>query len=234
MQMKVKMKLTGKKRETHDTYTLTFESPDRPDFRPGQFFMLEFMRPEKIPKRSYSVSSSPTRKGSIEFTIKQMPEGWISKLLNDAKPGEEFLLDGPWGHFIFDGSAMKEIVMFSAGSGIAPFRCFCQYIIDKKLPTKATLVYGNKTAEDIICRADLLDFRKKIPGMELVMALSREQKEGYRFGRIDDALAKEIVTRQSADASYFICGPPAMVADVEQLLLANGVAKEKIKTEKYG
>ena len=228
------MKLVKTEQETHDTHTLTFESPERPDFRPGQFFMIEFMRPEKIPKRSYSVASSPTKKGIIELTVKQMPDGWISKLLNGAKPGEEFMLDGPWGHFIFDDQKMNEIVLLSAGSGIAPFRGFCQYIIDRKLPTKVTLAYGNKTGEDVICRHELVEFAERIKGMKLILTLSREEKPGYRFGRIDDALVKEITSAGSSDACYFICGPPPMVTDTEQLLIANGIAKERIKTEKYG
>src|SRR3989344_6005658 len=232
--MKVKMKLTESKPETHDTHTLRFESAERPDFKPGQFFMIEFMRTEKIPKRSYSVASSPTKKGILELTVKQMPDGWISKLLNEAKPGEEFMLDGPWGHFIFGPAKMHNIILLSAGSGIAPFRGFCQFIIDNKLSTKVTLVYSNKTEEDIICKQDLLGFAKQIKEMELVLTLSREQKEGYRSGRIDDAAIKDIISRRGADAYYFICGPPVMVADTEKLLLENGILKERIKTEKYG
>ena len=124
--------------------------------------------------------------------------------------------------------------MIAAGSGIAPFRCFCQYIIDKNLPTRTTLVYGNKTEDDIICRQDFLDFEKQIRGMKLTFILSREEKEGYHFGRIDDALIKKILSEQSANANFFICGPPAMVSDTEKLLMENGIGKERIKTEKYG
>lgn len=231
--MKVKMRLVKAKPETHDAKTLTFESPERPDYKPGQFFMIEFTRPEKIPKRSYSVSSSPTRKGVLELTVKAMSEGYVSKLLNEAKEGEEFMLDGPWGHFIFEPEKMPEIVLIAAGSGIAPFRCFCQYIIDNKLQTKVTFYYSNKTEEDIICRQDLDDFARKIPGMKLVYCLTREQKPGFHCGRIDADCISGIV-KENAKAFYFICGPPAMVADTEALLAADGVAKERIKTEKYG
>ena len=226
------MKLIKKNSETHDTCTLTFEG-DRPDFRPGQFFMIEIMRKEKIPKRSYSVSSSPTRQGMLELTIKEMPNGFISKLLCDAKVGEEFMLDGPWGHFIFDEDKMHEVVMLSAGSGIAPFRAMCEYIIDKKLSTKVTLAYSNRTREDIICRKDLEAFAAKIPNMKLILALTREQCDGFYCGRIDAKMVKQVIS-ENKNPFYFICGPPEMVSGTEQLLLSCGVSKEKIKTEKYG
>jgi ferredoxin-NADP reductase len=231
--MKLKMKLVNTKIETHDSKTLTFESPDRPDFKPGQFFMIEFMRQEKIPKRSYSVSSSPTRKGILEFTVKAMPNGYVSKLLNEAKVGEEFMLDGPWGHFVFESEKMPEIVLIAAGSGIAPFRCFCQYIIDNKLKTKVSLYYSNKTEADIICRHDLDEFAKKIPGMKLVYYLTREKKYGFECGHIDSNSISEIV-KNNPSAYYFICGPPQMVVDVEAMLYENKISKDKVKTEKYG
>lgn len=231
--MKFKAKLSQLKKETHDTFTLTFDCPERPDFKPGQFFMIEFLRKEKTPKRSYSCSSSPERKGILEFTIKQMPEGYVSKLLTSAPIGEEFLIDGPWGHFVFEHEKMQEVVLLAAGSGIAPFRCFCQYIIDKNLETKVSLYYSNKTEEDIICKADFDDFVKKIKEMKLVYCLSREEKQGYYYGRIDSKLIKNVV-KENKGAYYFICGPPAMVFDTEKLLIQEQIAKEMIKTEKYG
>ncbi|MEM4326946.1 MAG: FAD-dependent oxidoreductase, partial [Candidatus Diapherotrites archaeon] len=220
--MKFKAKLLKVKQETHDSYTLTFECPERPDFKPGQFFMIEFLRKEKIPKRSYSCSSSPERKGILEFTIKQMPEGYVSKLLTTAPLGEEFLLDGPWGHFVFEPEKMKKIVLLAAGSGIAPFRCFCQYVLDKNLDTQVSLYYSNKTEQDIICKNDFDEFAKKIKGIKLVYCLSREERKGYYFGRIDSKLIKKIV-EENKESYYFICGPPAMVLDTEKILIENNV-----------
>lgn len=230
---KFKGRILSSKTETPDTKTITLESADRPDFRPGQFFMLEFGRKEKIPKRSYSTSSSPTRKGILEFTVKQMPDGYVSKLLNDAPVGEELMIDGPWGHFVFDEAKMPEIAMLAAGSGIAPFRCFCQYMLDRKLSTKAILVYSNKTESDIICRKDFDEFVEKIPGLKVIYSLTREEKAGFVCGRIDMPCITDIL-RELPNAFFFICGPPAMVSDTEKLVSEAGVPKERIRTEKYG
>ena len=230
--MKSKMKLVEVKTETSDTKTLTFKG-ERPNYKAGQFFIIEFMRKEKIPKRSYSVSSSPARKGILELTVKALPDGYVSKLLNGAKIGEKFILDGPWGHFAFDDATMPEIVMIGAGSGIAPFRAICQFILDRGLKTKATLVYSARTFEDIIFRDELADFGKKIKNMSLRITLSREERQGFHSGRIDESMVKKIAAK-SPSADYFICGPPQMVSGTEKMLIANGILPEKIKMEKYG
>jgi len=231
--MKQKMLVVKKTQETPDTVTITFKGEQKVDFKPGQFYMFELMVEGKPVKRAYSISSSPARNEMLEITVKQMPFGKVSTQLCGINAGDEITADGPFGHFVFDPENMKEIVLIAAGSGIAPFRCFCQYITDKKLPTKVTLVYGNKTEEDIICRKDLEEFGRKIKGMKLVFTLSREEKKGFRHGRIDDALIKEIVS-EKAGANFFICGPPEMVQGTKKLLEDNGIAKEKIKVEVYG
>ena len=231
--MKQKMKVVKITKETHDTVTITLKGEEKLDFKPGQFIMIELLSEEKIPKRAYSLSSSPTRNDSLDITIKEMPDGWISKILNEIKEGEEIMVDGPYGHFVFDPETMKEIVLLGAGSGIAPFRGFSHFLIDKKLQTRVTFVYSNKTEEDIIFHKQLLEFQKAISNLELILCLSREEKKDFRKGSIDEELIKEILDKHK-DANYFICGPPKMVSGTKELLEKNGVTKEKIKVEIYG
>ncbi|MCR4335986.1 MAG: FAD-binding oxidoreductase [archaeon] len=231
--MKQKMKIVKVTRETPDTNTLSFQGAEKMDFKPGQFLMIEFLRKEKIPKRAYSISSSPTRNENVEITVKEMPGGWVSKLLNECNKEEEFLIDGPYGHFIFDEKEMKEIVMIGAGSGVAPYRGFCHYIIDKKIPIKATFVYSSKTEEDVIFLNQLRKFEKQIPNLDLILTLTREEKKGFHNGRIDDVMIKEIISKYN-DPYFFLCGPPKMVQSVKELILANGIDKDKVKQEIYG
>ena len=231
--MNQKMKVLKIEKETHDTVTLTLKGDEKLDFKPGQFIMIELISEGKIPKRAYSLSSSPTRNDTLEITVKEMRDGWISKLLNEIKEGEELIVTGPYGHFVFDPETMKEIVLLGAGSGIAPFRGFSHFLIDKKLSTKVTFVYSNKTEEDIIFHKQLVEFEKAIPNMELMLCLSREKKEGFVEGRITEKLVKKIMAKHK-DPNYFICGPPKMVSGTKELLEKNGVVKEKIKVEIYG
>ena len=230
---KEKMTVSATKKETRDAATLTLKSSKKMDFKPGQFLMIELQAPEKFPKRAYSISSSPTKNETLQITVKEMPDGYVSKALNNAKKGDEALVDGPFGHFIFDPEKMGEIVLLAAGSGIAPFRCFMQYIVDKKLSTKVFFVYGCRTEEDLIFREELRGYAKKIPNCSLVFTLSREEKEGYRHGRIDESLLGEIVAKHPK-AFYFICGPPAMVSSVKEILGNKGIEKERVKIEVYG
>ncbi|HZX19503.1 MAG TPA: FAD-binding oxidoreductase [archaeon] len=231
--MQQKMKIAKVTKETHDTVTLSLKGAEQIPFKPGQFIMIELLRQEKIPKRAYSISSSPTRTNFLEITIKEMPDGWISKILNTVKDGEELNVSGPFGHFVFDEEKMPEIVMLAAGSGIAPFRCFCQYVQDKKLSTKIIFAYANKTTGDIIFEKQLKEFAKKLKNMELILTLSREEKAGYRSGRIDEQLIGEIVAKKK-NAYYFICGPPKMVEATKAMLIQNGIEKEKVKVEVFG
>ncbi|MCR4369230.1 MAG: FAD-binding oxidoreductase [archaeon] len=231
--LKQKVKITRVTKETLDTATITMKGDAPFDFKPGQFVMVQLLGKETVPKRAYSISSSPTRNETLEITVKQMPDGWVSKLLNGVRAGDEMMVDGPYGHFVFDPEKMKSIVLLAAGSGIAPFRCFCQYIEDKKLGTKVHFVYSSKTEEDIIFRDTLKGFAKRNKNLSLLLTLTREEKEGYHSGRIDEEMVKDI-TKKNPGAFYFICGPPKMVAGTKALLEAAGIPKEGIKVEIYG
>ncbi|PIN84721.1 MAG: hypothetical protein COV47_05915 [Candidatus Diapherotrites archaeon CG11_big_fil_rev_8_21_14_0_20_37_9] len=233
--LKQMMKIVRIKKETHDTTTISLKGEQKLDFKPGQFVMVDLLLEQdgkKVPKRAYSISSSPT-KDVLEITVKEMPDGWVSKLLNNVQEGQELMVDGPYGHFIFDSDKMNSLVLLAAGSGIAPFRCFSQYLIDKKLDIKVYFVYSNKKEEDIICHKELVEYGKQLPNMQQVFCLSREEKEGFYYSRIDEALISKIISSHK-DSVYFICGPPKMVAGTKKILEDSGIAKEQIKVEVFG
>ncbi len=230
--------------ETHDTVTLRFgfSKEKRISFIPGQFVMMAVGTEKEgkptVVKRSYSVASSPT-KDYLDLTIKAMPNGFISKQIQNTKEGEQFEITGPFGHFAFNDKEMPEIVLIGAGSGISPLRCIIQYIQAKHLKTKAALIYSNKTPDDIIFKKELLEMNDEIQNFTLYLTITRpEEMENFRkwtghTGRIDEAFLKECVS-DVKKPFYFLCGPPEFVKSMETLLLELTVPKEKIKKEVYG
>ncbi|MBI5392535.1 oxidoreductase [Candidatus Woesearchaeota archaeon] len=230
--------------ETHDTKTLRFGfSKDKSiSFIPGQFVMIavptEKNGKQTVVKRSYSVASSPA-KDYLDLTVKAMPNGFISKQLQDTEVGQEFDITGPFGHFTFNEKEMQEIVLIGAGSGISPLRCIVQYIQDKELETKATLIYSNKTPDDIIFKKELLEMNDEMQNFSLQLTITRpEEMEKFRqwtghTGRIDATFLQECIA-DIKKPYYFLCGPPEFVNAMETLLIELGIDKEKIKKEVYG
>ncbi|MGB3755957.1 MAG: FHA domain-containing protein [Rivularia sp. (in: cyanobacteria)] len=80
--------------ETHDVKTFRFVTspPTKFDYKPGQFVTLDLEIDGKSVKRSYSISSTPSRPHNLEITVKRVPAptdipdvppGLVSNWLND-------------------------------------------------------------------------------------------------------------------------------------------------------
>jgi len=216
------------------------------DFKPGQFIMIELDLEDqegftveegksKTQKRAFSISSSPTEKEYLELTVKP-PENasFVSKYLIDCvKVGDIFKIKGPYGLFVFDKEkSAKNVMLIGAGSGIAPLISVIRYINTNKLDINCKLLFANKIEEEILWREELESIAKNNSKFLYEFTLTREDWQGTK-GRID----KEMILRSIdnlEETDFYLCGPPEMVKNIQQILLDFGVVKDKIKREMYG
>lgn len=222
--------------ETPSTKTLVFDiSHVDFDFYPGQYVMLNVPYQGQILKRAYSIASPPTQKETLELTIKKVPQGRASAYLTEmVKEGDEFLIKGPYGKFIWIPPMGTSLVLIGAGSGIVPLMCILRYIISAGLEhVKATLLYSSTHYEEIIYRQEL-ERMEKHSNIKIVHTLTRSYPPDWKgyTGRINPSM----LLREVEDIPvhlYYLCGPPAFVEDVSSMLLELGVDREQIRKEKY-
>jgi len=226
------------KTETPTTKTLVFDTAGLDfNFYPGQYVMLEVPYPPtgEVLKRAYSIASPPTKKNTLELTIKRVPNGRASAFLTqEVKVGDRFKIKGPYGKFIWLPEMSKNIVLIGAGSGIVPLMCMLRYIRDAGLyDVFATLLYSNTHYDEIIYREELEDLDKH-HNIKVVHTLTREVPESWKgyTGRINEDMIKREVEDLSENL-YYLCGPPAFVDDMSAILESLGVDKDRIKKEKY-
>ncbi|MCS7307603.1 MAG: ferredoxin reductase [Aquificaceae bacterium] len=222
--------------ETPTTKTLVFDLNGLDfDFYPGQYVMLNVPYKGEILKRAYSIASPPTQKNTLELTVKKVPDGRASVVLTEeTKEGEQFLIKGPYGKFVWVPEMGTKLVLLGAGSGIVPLMCMLRYIISAKLEhVRATLLYSNTHYEEIIYREELQDMEKH-PNIKVVHTLTRSHPPNWKgyTGRINaDMVRKEV--QDIPNSLYYLCGPPKFVDDMANILAELGVDKHSIKKEKY-
>ena len=219
--------------DTPDTKTFRFLADV--DYIPGQYFIISYKTlkegMEKEIKRSYSLSSSPTEKGFLDFTIKLYPQGEFTPLIFSKKPGEKFGLLGPIGKFVFDENC-KKVAFLGAGSGITPLRSMMKYCIDKKLPIDLVLLYSSKTPQDIIFREEF-EVWNSIENVNCVNTITRPDGNVWegQTGRISTDLVKKHVDVESSN--FYICGPPEFVSNMVNILRELKVPEDKIRKEQW-
>jgi len=223
--------------QTSDSKTLRFIVPnDRMlSTRPGQFLTFSFLFDGKKVTRSYSICSSPARSGYVEITPKRVSQGCASVFLNDrASVGLTVEANGPFGHFCFDESKHRSVVLLAAGSGITPMMAMLRYVDDLCLETTATLLYCVRTSRDIMFERELDQLRSRLKNFQYHVLLSQPQAEwsGPR-GHVSREFIEDTV-KDLASPDFFLCGPPQFMDAARTMLTGLGVNPERITQESFG
>jgi glycine betaine catabolism B len=197
-------------------------------FLPGQFIFVHMTLNNEKLKRAYSIASSPLDKEFIEITIKKQTPGTFSVYMVDsAKEGDLLEISGPFGKFNYQDT-LKEVVFIAGGVGVAPFRGIIRYILQKKLPTKVTLLYSTRTRNEIIYRNELDSINSH--NIKIKYTLTRDETWDGHKGRIDEAFILENLNN-AKDKIYFLCGPLEFIRSTVDILITMGVDNTSIKRD---
>jgi ring-1,2-phenylacetyl-CoA epoxidase subunit PaaE len=210
-------------------------------FTPGQFLTLKATIGAESVRRSYSICSSTQRlsaHGDIEVGIKPVEGGVFSNWATLLKPGDTLDVMPPEGRFTPRLTGAVHRVGWAAGSGITPLLSIIASTLAGETDSTFTLVYCNQRSSSILFNEALQDLKDRYPArLNLIHLLSRQAQEVALFnGRLDAAKVSELLTSLIPVASIaetFICGPEAMIEGCEQALLAAGVPRERIHSERF-
>ena len=224
--------------ETPDTVTLNlFASGERMDYQAGQFITIrpqqfpalaslcsyfEDMKGKKEPGRAYSLTSAPHEK-QLAITVKaetyvkgqtKYPPLLSPFLTYSVKPGMGFKATGIGGPYVLPpdvDTRSDHIVHVCAGSGIVPNYALLKFCLETGMSQRHTLIYGNKTWDDIIFRHQINELAARFPDkFRLIHSISREKRAmpglDIRHGRVGEELLREVI-EDPGSCEIFSCGP---------------------------
>jgi len=219
------------------TLRLVAANGDRlPPFQAGQYINL-FVEIDGVrTSRPYSISSSPTQTAYYDITVRRVPDGFVSiYLLDEVKTGQFFNSTAPAGNFyhnpLFHGD---DLVFIAGGSGITPFMSMIREVTDRDLDRRVHLVYGSRTADDIIFEKTLTRLAAAHGNLTVSTVISEPGPDytgpqGFITGDLLQDLLGVV-----AGQMFYICGPGAMYAFVEAELAKLTIPRRRIRVEVYG
>lgn len=227
---------TSKRLMARDVYELEFTKPVGFSFTAGQYVLIDvplIENPMDLQTRAFSIASAPSE-NALLFAMKMKKGGrasrWIEEVVN---AGTEATMKGPFGRFVLDTKSQKDILMVATSTGIVPFLSILRAMLGHPIPVRIDLVFGVFSEQDLFWQKELEDLARQLGNVYLHLALSDPSPswKGHR-GWVQSLIPK-IVTDFS-NRKLYICGNPAMTADVKKLALGEwGVGKEDVHMEGY-
>jgi len=217
-----------------------------PNFTPGQYVALglygsaprkeglplEDTPPpaEKIIKRAYSIGSSPEDKNSLEFYIAIVPDGALTSRIALLNPGERlYIAPRITGTFTLNEAPEgSNLVFVATGTGIAPYISMLRYPATWEKFNNITLIHGVRFSSDFAYSEELQFLEKSSKIFHYYPIVSRDSKgwTGKR-GYVQSLLQDGTIKLNPLQDHLFVCGNPAMIQDLEELLTANGYKTHK-------
>jgi predicted ferric reductase len=188
--------------------------------RPGQFFLWRFLTSGRWwQAHPFSLSAAPDGR-RLRITVKD--SGDFSAGLRLLQPGTRVLAEGPFGAFTAEARRRRRVVLIAGGAGITPIRALLETM--PAGPGDIALVYRAPSADELVFREEIEELAGA-RGAELHYAI------GEACDLSGDALARLIPDIAERDA--FVSGPPGMVETTRASLLAAGVPRRHIFTERF-
>ena len=178
-------------------------------FKAGQYLTFKLEIGSSVVTRSYSIASSPASalNGEYQITVKRINDGFVSDyILDNWSVGDKVIAYAPEGNLIYNPLRdAKNIVGIAGGSGITPFLSIARAIAQGDEDCTLTLLYGCRTSDEILFKAELDSLSEKNEKINVVYVLSLSDEEGYEKGFVGADFIRKYAPEENY--SIFVCGP---------------------------
>ncbi|MGZ7459809.1 FAD-binding oxidoreductase [Pseudomonas sp. Ma2-10] len=198
--------------ETLSAKTFFFKAAEGQLFNyiPGQFITIEVPTENGILRRSYTLSTTPSRPLSIGITIKRNPEGQGGSawLLDNLKLGDRINAYGPSGIFSCQTHPAKKYLFITAGSGITPTISMLRWLYDYSVHTDIIFIHCASRPSEILFRDEVEHMSKRDPDIKvnwIVKDTDRYDVWTGCQGRFNQIML-ELIAQDFASREVFCCG----------------------------
>jgi len=205
---------------------------------PGQYVMLAF-DDDLDSKRAFSIVEYYPKTMEILVLIKK--QGTFTQRMFDSKPGQELTISGPYGSFTLpkeqddsQKNKSKPLVFIAGGIGITPIYSMISEALNNHddAYNNIHLFYTAKSLEQMPLHEQLNELENGKFRIKYHFTMQNSQGgmcKNKRLGCND--IVEEVPDFDKA--TYYICGPSAMIEGFRKELLEKGIPEERIRSEDF-
>jgi NAD(P)H-flavin reductase/hemoglobin-like flavoprotein len=207
-------------------------TPERPvPYQAGQYVSVEVPQRPRL-WRYLSPANAPRSDGSIEFHVRAVPGGSVSRsIVGHTQVGDSWRIGSPMGHLTVDRESGRDVVMVAGGTGTAPMRAILEDLCRWGDNPQVTMFAGGRTRADLHDLDTLTAMTATNPWLRVIPVIeSYPRVVGMEHGTLAD-----VVTRFGAweNRDVLVCGSPAMIRATVSRMLVAGTPLDRITYDPF-
>lgn len=211
-------------------------APDQPvDYRPGQSVTVEVPQRPRM-WRKLTPAGAPRADGLLEFHVRAVEGGWVSRsLVAHSQCGERWQIGPAEGDLTSDATAERQLLIVAGGTGASVALALCDDLaaqaaagVDVR-PT--TVMVGGRTPEDLHTLDRFAAIADGAPWLAVVGACESDPLDlELAPGTVIEALTR---AGQWLDHDVVLAGSPEMIRETTAALLVDGTPLDRIHYDPF-
>lgn len=206
--------------------------PEQPvPYRAGQYMSVEVPQRPRL-WRYLSPANAPREDGSIEFHLKSVDAGWVSRaIVSHTQDGDVWRLGPPLGDLRVDRENGRDVLMIGGGTGIAPLRALLDDLADYGENPAVHVFYGGRTREDLYDMEQLRALAATNPWLSVTPVV----EHGDGLNDSEQGTLADVVTSYGAwpEHDVLVAGSPEMIRATVSRMLVAGTALDQIHYDPF-
>lgn len=224
-------RVVGHERLGWDLARITVRTSDPIPYRAGQYVSVETPQRPRL-WRYLSPANAPREDGVLEFHVRAVQSGWVSRaIVAHSRLGDTWRIGPPMGRLGIDPASPRELLMVAGGTGMAPIKALLESLAGQEGRPRTQLFVGGRTWDDLYDFPALRRMSYSNPWLDVVPVVeSGDEDSGAERGTLAD-----VVTRYGAwaDHDVLVCGSPSMIRATVSRMLVAGTPLDRIRYDPF-
>ncbi|ALL78431.1 flavohemoprotein [Pseudonocardia sp. EC080610-09] len=214
-----------------DLAVVTVATEQQVPYQAGQYVSVETPHRPRL-WRYLSPANAPRHDGTIEFHVRAVENGWVSRaIVAHSQIGETWRIGPPMGRMAVPQNTERELLMVAGGTGVAPMKALLDEVRQRPRPPRTQVFVGGRTWDDLYDFTSLRKLSYSFPWLDVIPVVEHEDEpSGAETGTLAD-----VVTRFGAwsDHDVLVCGSPAMIRSTVSRMLVAGTPLDRITYDPF-
>ncbi len=225
-------RVVGHRRVGWDLAIIEVQTSDPVPYRAGQYVSVETPQRPRL-WRYLSPANAPRDDGVLEFHVRAVPGGWVSRaMVAHTREGDTWRIGPPMGRMHVDPDSGRDLLMVAGGTGSAPVRAMLEDLARRDTQPRTQVFVGGRSWDDLYDFTSLRRLSYANPWLDVIPVVEHDESDtsGAERGTLVD-----VVTRYGAwaDHDVTVCGSPAMIRATVSRMLVAGTPLDRITYDPF-